>query len=170
MKCIARSAICVAWLLGAAGLVVSLLPAAADEMTKRGEYLAHIMDCTGCHTPGALAGKPDMSRYLAGSKIGFHLPGLGIFWPRNLTPDKATGMGDWSADDIIRAVTKGERPDGRMLAPIMPWHEYSHLTGEDARALAAYLKNLPPVRHKVPDIVGGPEDARAPYLTVVVPE
>jgi len=170
MRRIARLAFCAAWLLGAAGLAAPPLPATAYEMTKRGEYLAHIMDCTGCHTPGALAGKPDMSRHLGGSEIGFHLPGLGIFWPRTLTPDKATGIGDWSADDILRAVTKGERPDGRVLAPIMPWHEYSQLTDEDARALATFVKSLPPVRHKVPDIVGGPEDAKAPYLTVVTPE
>ena len=71
---------------------------------SRGEYLARIMDCTGCHTPGALMGKPDQARYLAGSDIGFHLPGLGYFYPPNLTPDKETGLGAWSEADIVRAL------------------------------------------------------------------
>ncbi len=47
----------------------------------RGEYLARIMDCGGCHTPGALGGKPDAARALAGSQIGFHIPDLGYFYP-----------------------------------------------------------------------------------------
>jgi hypothetical protein len=52
----------------------------------------------------------------------------------------------------------------------MPWRSYGNLTDEDARALATFLKTLPPVQHKVPDIAGGPADAKAPYLSVVVPQ
>ena len=43
------------------------------------------MDCTSCHTPGTFLGKPDMQRLLAGSEVGFQIPGLGIFYPPNLT-------------------------------------------------------------------------------------
>ncbi len=57
------------------------LPALAQTQTQRGEYLATIMDCTGCHTPGTFLGKPDMQRYLGGSEVGFQIPGLG-FSPR----------------------------------------------------------------------------------------
>ena len=103
------------------------------------------MDCTGCHTRGALTGRPNPDLFLAGSEAGFHLPGLGYFYPPNLTPDLATGLGDWSEDDIVRAIRTGERPDGRMLAPIMPYHSYSALTDADARAVAAFLKSLAPV-------------------------
>ena len=70
---------------------------------KRGAYLAKIMDCGGCHTPGALAGKPDEARSLAGSDIGFGIPGLGVFYPPNLTGDAATGLGKWSAAEIVTA-------------------------------------------------------------------
>jgi hypothetical protein len=56
-------------------------PALSQESIKRGEYLAAITDCTGCHTLGALQGKPDNGRYLAGSDVGLELPGLGIFYP-----------------------------------------------------------------------------------------
>ena len=61
------------------------------------------------------------------------------------------------------------RDDGRVLAPVMPWHAYSALNDADARALARYLRSLPPVRHAVPAMVGASETPTAPYLAVVVP-
>lgn len=143
--------------------------AAPKERLQRGEYLASIMDCGGCHTPGILLGKPDMARKLAGSEVGFQIPGLGIFYPPNLTPDKETGLGAWSEQDIVKAVRTGARPDGRMLAPAMPYQSYSKLTDADALALASYLKSLPPVRHQVPMLAGPAEKATAPYLTVAAP-
>jgi mono/diheme cytochrome c family protein len=145
-------------------------PAAADDQLKRGEYLATIMDCGGCHTTGALTGKPDAKRYLAGSDVGFQIPGLGIFYPPNLTPDRDTGLGAWSKDDIVKAVRAGVRPDGRQLVPVMPYPHYSKLTDSDAQALAAYLKSLKPVRHAAPAMTGASEKPTAPYLTVVVPQ
>lgn len=144
--------------------------AGAEDKVARGEYLAAIMDCTGCHTGGALAGKPDPARHLAGSDIGFHLPGLGIFYPPNLTADPETGLGSWSAAEIITAVREGLRPDGRELAPVMPWHSYAALNDADAEALAAYLKSLPPTRFETPGPFGESQSPGYPYLTVVVPE
>src|ERR1043165_2088495 len=105
--------------------------AAAAQDKRRGEYLATIMDCGGCHTPGALAGQPDRSRHLGGSDIGFQIPGLGIFYPPNLTPDE-TGLGGWSETEIMTAVRSGVRPDGRVLVPVMPYHNYGQLTDGDA--------------------------------------
>ncbi|MBS7539696.1 c-type cytochrome [Ancylobacter lacus] len=155
----------------AAAFLLAALPAAgaSEAELKRGRYLAAIMDCGGCHTPGAFAGKPDMARPLAGSEIGFQIPGLGVFYPPNLTPDAATGLGGWSVADIVKAVRTGERPDGRVLAPAMPWRSYAALTDADARALAAYLKSLPPVANQVPPVTGANARPPAPYLTVVAP-
>ena len=141
-----------------------------SEKLRRGEYLVTIMDCTGCHTPGVFFGKPDMQRPLAGSEVGFLLPGLGTFFPPNLTPDKETGLGSWSEADIAKAVRQGIRPDGRTLAPIMPYKNYGRLTDADASALAAYLKTLKPVVNRVPAITGPNEKATAPYLSVVMPQ
>lgn len=153
------------------GLCFALVgPAISEDQIKRGEYLATIMDCGGCHTPGALLGKPDPERYLAGSQVGFQIPGLGIFYPPNLTPDRETGLGAWSEADIVKAVRTGARPDGRQLVPAMPYPHYSKLTDPDAYALAAYLKSLKPVRNAVPAITGPTEKPVAPYLQVVVPQ
>lgn len=145
-------------------------PAAAQDRIKRGEYLAAIMDCAGCHTTGVLLGKPDPQRHLAGSEVGFQIPDLGIFYPPNLTPDRETGLGSWSEADIIRAVRTGVRPDGRVLAPVMPYHSYARLTDSDAQALATYLKSLKPIRHQAPAMIGSSEKPMAPYLRVAMPE
>jgi mono/diheme cytochrome c family protein len=163
--------------IGALSLLVGLGLAAssagaqsADPLVARGEYLARIMDCTGCHTPGSLTGRPDMARYLGGSDVGFMIPELGVFFPPNLTPDGETGLGAWSEADIVAAVRTGVRPDGRELAPAMPWRSYAALTDDDARALAAYIKTLPPVRHAAPPIAGPSEEPQGPYLTIAAPE
>ena len=111
-----------------------------------------------------------MKTPLSGSMIGFEIPGMGIFYPPNLTPDEKTGLGKWSEDEIIAAFTKGERPDGRILAPAMPWMSYGHISADDAKALTAYLKSLTPVDHQVPAPVGPSEKAPAPYMTVKMPE
>jgi mono/diheme cytochrome c family protein len=135
----------------------------------RGQYLTTIMDCAGCHTPGALAGRPDPERPLAGSAIGFALPGGGVVYPKNLTPDLETGLGGWSEDHIARAVRQGQSRDGRVLFPVMPWPSYAVLTEADARAIAVYLKSVPPVRFAVPRDTKAGEKPEAPYLTVVTP-
>ena len=127
---------------------------AADPRVERGKYLVEIGGCTDCHTPGNFLGHPDMTRYLGGSDVGFAIPGHGVFVPPNLTPDKETGLGTWTAEQIVAAITTGERPDGRVLVPSMPWRNYAHLTKYDALAIAAYLKTLPPISNKVPGPFG----------------
>jgi mono/diheme cytochrome c family protein len=130
---------------------------AADPEVERGKYLVTIAGCNDCHTPGYFLGKPDFSQTLAGSEVGFAIPGVGAFVGRNLTPDKETGLGSWTDDQIISAITAGVRPDGRRLAPIMPWQELSHLSSEDAHAIVAYLRSLPPVKNAIPGPFGRKE-------------
>ena len=112
--------------------------AADPAAIARGKYLVTIAGCNDCHTPGYFLGKPDMARFLGGSDVGFEMPGLGVFHGPNLTPDKATGLGDWTDAEIVAAIQKGQRPDGRMLAPIMPWHAFANLTKQDVDAIVAY--------------------------------
>jgi mono/diheme cytochrome c family protein len=138
--------------LTAALATLPLLPAIADDaQLARGEYLVTIGGCNDCHTPGYFFGKPDMSRFLGGSDVAFEIPGLGAFVGRNITPDKETGIGGWSKDEIVTAIQTGVRPDGRVLAPIMPWHALAHLTSDDVTAIAAFLQSLKAVNNPVPE-------------------
>lgn len=145
---------------------------ADPKQIARGQYLATIMDCGGCHTPGALTGKPDVSRRFAGSEVGFGLgpgPTDGAVYPRNLTPDRETGLGAWSDEEIIRAIRAGQGRDGRVLVPIMPWPSYAALAVTDVRALVAYLRTIPAVKLEVPADVKLGERPTKPYLSVVDP-
>jgi len=114
----------------------------------RGRYLVTIMSCNDCHTPGYFYGAPDTMRRLSGSDIGWVGP-WGVVHARNLTPDPETGIGTWTKEQIVEALRTGHTPDGAQLAPIMPWMNYSSiLDQDDAMAIAAYLKSLPPIKHK----------------------
>ena len=143
---------------------------AADNRLSRGEYLVRFGGCNDCHTPGYFLGKADLSRFLGGSDVGFDLPGLGTFVGPNLTPDNETGLGGWSRDQIITAIQTGVRPDGRILAPIMPWRAFAGLTKADAGAIADYLKSLPPVSHNVRGPFGPGDKPPVPRMMVVFPD
>ena len=152
-------------------LMLALMPgrAADRQQIERGKYLVTLGGCMDCHNPGYFFGKPDMSRYLGGSEVGFEIPGMGIFHGPNLTPDKETGLGNWSTEDIVRAIQTGARPDGRELAPIMPWRAFAQLTKADATAIAEYLKSLPAVNNRVPGPFGPTENPASFVMKVVAP-
>jgi mono/diheme cytochrome c family protein len=153
-------------------LLATLVPdsAKADEVqVERGRYLVQIAGCSDCHTPGHFLGKPDLARFLGGSDVGFEIPGVGIVYGPNLTPDDATGLGKWSADQIVTAIRTGATPEGRGLVPVMPWPNLSALTDDDAYAIAAYLKSLDPVVNDVPGPVPPGEPAPSFVMRVVPP-
>ncbi|GMG83429.1 cytochrome c [Paralimibaculum aggregatum] len=161
----------VASVLAAAGLHGPAAAAdAPDDLIDRGAYLARIMLCGDCHSPRGPEGEIDETRALGGASIGFEVPGLGVFFPPNLTPDAETGLGSWSDAEILTALRTGERPDGRLLAPIMPWQFFSVLNEADGTALVAYLRSLPSVSHRVPVPTGAGERPLGPYLAVIAPE
>jgi mono/diheme cytochrome c family protein len=143
---------------------------AAHSELARGKYLVTFGSCTDCHTPGHFFGKPDMSRFLGGSDVGFAIPGLGVFVGPNLTPDVKTGLGSWTEQQIVAAITTGKIPGGRTLAPVMPWHAYADLTKSDALAIAAYLKSLPPVSHQVGGPYGASQTPGEAVMVVVPPD
>jgi len=147
---------------------VTVASAADPATVARGKYLVTIASCHDCHTPGYFLGKPDMARYLGGSDVGFELPGLGVFVGPNLTPDKVTGLGNWTDKQVITALQTGARPDGRMLAPIMPYHAFANLTPQDAQAIVDFLRSLPPVPHKVPGPFG-PTETPSTFVMKLVP-
>ena len=80
--------------------------------------------------------------------------GPAFSWLRTLPPDNDTGLGNWTKDQIATAIRTGVRPDGHVLAPIMPWRAYAGLTKIDAAAIVEYLRSLPLISHKVPGPFG----------------
>jgi mono/diheme cytochrome c family protein len=157
-----------AMLSAMAGLTPVTGAVAQQAQIDRGKYLVTIGGCNDCHTPGYFFGKPDMTRFLGGSEVGFEIPGLGVFHGPNLTPDPENGLGNWSVAQIITALQTGKRPDGRELAPIMPWRAFANLTKDDATAIAVFLKSLPPVKNKVPGPFG-PNEKPTAFVMKVVP-
>ena len=152
-----------------ASLVAPLVAQAADPAAvARGKYLVTIASCHDCHTPGYFLGKPDMARYLGGSDVGFELPGLGTFLGPNLTPDKETGLGNWTDAQIVAAIQTGATPSGRMLAPIMPYHAFANFTPQDVQAIVAFLRTIPPVQHKVEGPFG-PSQTPNVYIMRIIP-
>jgi mono/diheme cytochrome c family protein len=106
------------------------------DIVKRGEYLARAADCLVCHTA------PLDEAYAGG--LAFPLP-FGMLYSTNITPDKQTGIGNYSDADFLNAVRRGVRRDGARLYPAMPFTSYTHLTDVDVLAIKAYLFSLPPV-------------------------
>jgi mono/diheme cytochrome c family protein len=106
------------------------------DAVKRGEYLAHAADCMVCHT------SPGGAPYAGG--LAIPLP-FGTLYSTNITPDKATGIGDYSDTDFLNAVQRGVRRDGTRLYPAMPYPSYTYMTDADALAIKAYLFSLPAV-------------------------
>jgi len=145
----------------------SVYPAADVE---RGRYLVDLLGCGSCHTDGALIGAPNSARLLAGSRVGIatsdplEKSNPGVVYPSNLTPDKKTGLGDWTLDQIVTMLQSGTNRHGVQALPVMPWMTYSRMHAEDAQAIAMYLKSIPPVEHKVPANVRPGQRATAPYI------
>lgn len=129
-------------ILGLAALSLSAFAAQQTtgtdtENVKRGEYLARAGDCVACHT--TRDGKP-----FAGG-LAMETP-IGTIFSTNITPDKATGIGDYSFEDFDQAVRHGIARSGETLYPAMPYPSYSKVSDEDMKALYAYfMQGVEPV-------------------------
>jgi len=128
------------------GLLASLLFAglasasatAADVSISKGHYLAQAGDCAACHTA---AGGAD---FAGGLKM---LTPVGAIYSTNITPDKQTGIGDYTYDDFAKAVRGGVAKDGHQLYPAMPYTAFSKISDEDMHALYDYfMKEVPAVK------------------------
>ena len=86
----------------------------------------------------------------------FPIP-MAKIYSTNLTADKETGLGSWSDQQLRDAITRGIRPNGEKLLPVMPYEAYSGMSEEDLKALIAYLKTLKPVKKATPEL-----ESRAP--------
>ena len=118
-------------------------------VAERGRYIVLVHDCTGCHTPLGDEG-PNWKEYLAGGNKAAY-KGYGTFLTRNLTPERSTGLGRRSDEEVTRVLQSGLLPEGRVAHyRDMPWAYYSNWTMEDRYAVLVYLRHLNPVYHGIP--------------------
>jgi hypothetical protein len=152
-------------------------PGKAAAQIARGKYLVDIMGCHDCHTPmkmGANGPEWDMTRALSGHPEELVMPPApalppgpwvasiaatftafaspaGTVFTRNLTPDKETGLGDWTVEEFIATMKTGrERGKGRPVMPPMPVQNLKALSDPDIRALFAYLQSIPAIKNRTP--------------------
>ncbi len=122
-------------IFGAALMLSSATAFAAsadDELVKRGEYLARLGDCGACHTS-------EGGGFMAGG-LAFKTP-TGTIYSTNITPDKKSGIGDYSVEQFSTAVRHGVAADGHRLYPAMPFPSFAKTTDADIEALYAYVMN-----------------------------
>jgi mono/diheme cytochrome c family protein len=135
-----------AWTLLASLLAASA--ASAESRVERGRYLVEgIVGCGNCHTPQGPQG-PIAGKTLAGGLVVVDEPPFTAI-SANITPDRATGIGRWTAAQIATAIREGRRPDGSLIGPPMPIELYRSVSDTDLAAIVAYLRTVKPVRNKV---------------------
>ena len=123
------------------------------QRIERGKYIFTALSaCQVCHSQHDYTkhGNPVIAGSEgAGQVIPFRgLPGQVV--APNLTPDPETGAGNWTDDQLARAIREGIGHDGRTLFPMMPYGEYKAMGDEDLASLVVYLMPLAPVRHPLP--------------------
>jgi mono/diheme cytochrome c family protein len=124
------------------------------ERIERGNYIfQYVADCDGCHS------ERDFGRF--GGPVAASGRGKGLVFPPemglpgrvaapNITPDRETGLGEWSDGEKIRAIREGIGREGQALFPMMPYTYYRQMSDEDVYSVVAYMNTLPPVRNAVP--------------------
>ncbi len=128
---------------------VEVVHADAQTAVERGKYLTEVLGtCGNCHTPKGPGAVDLPGKHLAGGRR-FEAP-YGLTFGRNLTPDKETGLGNWTDGDIVRAIREGKGKDGKTLGPPMSFYLYRNISDNDIAAIVAYLRTVPPVRNEVP--------------------
>jgi hypothetical protein len=169
---------------GADQLVAPPTPAGLTAQQVRGKYLVDIMGCHDCHTPmkmGPNGPQWDMDRMLSGHPEQLVMPPApplppgpwigqaaatftawngpwGTSFTANLTPDKETGLGDWTVEQFIATMKTGkDRGKGRPVLPPMPVQNLANLSDDDIRALFAYLQTITPIRNRVPQPIDPPD-------------
>ena len=109
------------------------------EAIKRGEYLVKLGDCIACHTTTQAGGEA-----FAG---GLPIPTpFGTFYTPNITPDKETGIGNWTEEDFIRVMHEGIRSNGSNSFPAFPYVFFNRVSVEDLKDIWAYMRAIPPVK------------------------
>jgi mono/diheme cytochrome c family protein len=140
------------WLLSLGALAFVSGTAAAETPVERGSYLVNtVLTCGNCHTPKGPNGADIMDKAFSGG-LSFDEPPFKVTAP-NITPDKETGIGNYTNAQLKTVLRKGIKPNGAPVAMVMPSGFYEIMTEKDLNAVIAYLHSLKPVKNKVPDPV-----------------
>lgn len=127
-----------------------------QKMVERGKYLVtNVTPCLDCHS------KRDFSKFsgpitpgtegMGGEEFDQKNIGVpGTIYAKNITPDIETGIGTWTDDEIMRAMTQGINKKGDTLFPLMPYVNFSHMAKEDLLSIIAYIRTLKPIKNQVP--------------------
>jgi mono/diheme cytochrome c family protein len=130
------------------GLMTFASGASAETALEHGAYLVEgIANCGNCHAPQEPSGALPLTPLSGGPAIS--TPAFTAY-PSNITPDQGTGIGGWTAEQVVMALREGRTPDGRVLRPPMPVPFYRGMSDEDAYAIATYVLSRQPVSNKAP--------------------
>jgi mono/diheme cytochrome c family protein len=149
-------------------------PSAAETQLERGRYLAEgVMACFACHAEvdWKASGAPPLPGKKGAGAV-FPEEGLpGVVVASNITPDRETGAGTWTDEQLAKAIREGIGHDGRRLFPVMPYLSYREMSDDDVAAVVAYVRTLSPVRNELPK-TQLPEPVKAglpPHIPITQP-
>lgn len=135
--------------IGSLLLMAAVASSSAQTPLDRGNYLVNgVLTCGNCHTPRGPGGVFAMDKQLSGGPQEWDTPAFKVKGA-NITPDRETGIGNWTEAQIKKSLVDGVRPNGTQLAPIMPYGFYKVFTAADLDAIVAYLRSVAPVGNKV---------------------
>jgi mono/diheme cytochrome c family protein len=118
---------------------------------ERGRYLSKMFSCVECHSPRTASGGYVQGQLFQGGGLQMPLPDGHLLIAPNITPDRETGIGTWSDDEIIRAVRTGVAQNGRQLNHVMPYlTAYYDMTDQDAKDLVRFLRTVTPAKRSWP--------------------
>lgn len=135
------------------------------DPVAEGKYLVELAHCGDCHTPRDAEGRPDKTKLLAGGRPYAALPfqGTGQVWSANLTPHATSGVGKYTDEQLMTAITELDKRDGTAIVGPMTFYvgAWSQLKHKDVKAIVAYLRTLPAIDNAVPKTTWVPAGAPA---------
>ncbi len=131
------------WLFASPSVSSDVDISSSPEAIARGEYLVTAGGCISCH-------RSIEDEESFGGGLGLETE-FGTFYAPNITPDVETGIGNWAAEDFLKALQHGRSPTGSFYYPVFPYRAYAGLSDQDVLDMAAYLMSLEPVRYQAPN-------------------
>ena len=124
------------------------------RLIQRGRYIVTALgNCAGCHSPNKSPNDPEwLAGYLPGTPGQPFQIGEFQIYPSNITPDRETGIGRWTPQEVFNSLRHGRDKDGNTICPPMPWAYFRDQSDRDNWAIVAYLKEgIKPIRNQVPE-------------------